>query len=120
MDPLTDYLNSLERIEKLDVKVVLPAHEEVFTNCRERIKQLKEHYEQRLMEILDGLKTESLTAYMLASKIHWNVHYKSWETFPSFQKYLALGETVAHLNILEQRGLVKKSTLGQTILYYIN
>jgi hypothetical protein len=46
---------------------------------------------------------------MLASKVHWNVNYKSWEEFPPFQKYLALGETVAHLNLLKQKGLVKRN-----------
>ncbi len=108
-DPLRDYLNSLERIEKLDVELVLPAHEETFTNHRERIEQLKDHHKQRLIEIMDELKAGSLTAYMLASKVHWNVNYKSWDDFPSFQKYLALGETVAHLNLLEQKGLVRRT-----------
>jgi len=123
MDPLTDYLNSLERIEKLDVEVVLPAHEETFTNHRERIKQLKDHHNQRLMEILDGLEAGSLTAYTLASKVYWNVNYKSWDNFPPFQKHLALGETVAHLNLLEQKGLVKRITasngLGVKHLYQL-
>jgi glyoxylase-like metal-dependent hydrolase (beta-lactamase superfamily II) len=109
MSPLTDYLNSLEKTEKLDVKVVLPAHEGTFTNHRERTKQLKEHHEQRLMEIMEGLKNGSSTAYALTSKIHWNVRYKSWDEFPLFQKYLALGETVAHLNLLEQKGLVRRT-----------
>jgi len=117
MDPLTDYLNSLEKIEKLDVEVVLPAHEETFANHRERIKQLKDHHKQRLMEILDGLKAGSSTAYMLASKVHWNVNYKSWDDFPPFQKYLALGETVAHLNLLEQKGLVKRTKVSNGLRF---
>jgi len=119
-DPLTDYLNSLEKIEKLDVKIVLPAHEETFTNHRERIKQLKDHHEQRLMEIMNRLKHGSFTAYMLVSKVHWNVNYKSWEEFPPFQKYLALGETVAHLNLLEQKRLVRKTEVNQIIFYDVN
>ena len=120
MNPLTDYLNSLEKTEKLDVKVVLPAHEETFTNHRERTKQLKDHHEQRLKEIMDELKAGSSTAYALTSKIHWNVRYKSWDGFPLFQKYLALGETVAHLHLLEQRGLVRRTKVNQTIFYDID
>ena len=108
-DPLTDYLNSLERIEKLDAEVVLPAHEDAFTNHRERIRQLTEHHKQRLTEIIEGLRSMSLTAYVLASKVRWNVNYKSWDAFPPFQKYLALGETVAHLNLLEQKEVVKRT-----------
>jgi len=119
-DPLTDYLKSLEKTEKLDVEVVLPAHEETFTNHRERIAQLKDHHEQRLAEFMDAIKTGSLTAYTLASKVHWNVNYKSWDEFPLFQKYLALGETVAHLNLLEQRGLIRRTKVDQVIFYEIN
>jgi glyoxylase-like metal-dependent hydrolase (beta-lactamase superfamily II) len=120
MDPLTDYLNSLEKIGKLDVKVVLPAHEEIFMNHRERIKQLKEHHRQRLMEIEHALNTGSATAYSLASQVHWNTNCKSWSEFPSFQKYLALGETVAHLNLLEKDGLVEKRRENETIIYRAN
>lgn len=109
MYPLTDYLNSLGKIEKLDVNTVLPAHEEAFTNHRERIEQLRNHHDQRLAEITNGLSASSLTAYTLASKLHWNVNYKSWDEFPVFQKYLAVGETVAHLNLLEQKGLVERT-----------
>jgi glyoxylase-like metal-dependent hydrolase (beta-lactamase superfamily II) len=109
MDPLTDYLHSLEKIEKLDVDIVLPAHEEAFTNHRERIKQLRDHHDQRLAEIINGLRPGRLAAYTLASKIHWNVNYKSWDEFPIFEKYLAVGETVAHLNLLEQKGVVRRT-----------
>jgi glyoxylase-like metal-dependent hydrolase (beta-lactamase superfamily II) len=119
-DPLTDYLRSLEKSQELNVEVVLPAHEETFTNCRERIEQLKDHHRQRLIEIIDKLKTGSSTAYTLTAKVHWNVNYKSWDDFPPFQKYLALGETLAHLNLLEQKGLVKKAKVDQIILYSIN
>jgi glyoxylase-like metal-dependent hydrolase (beta-lactamase superfamily II) len=105
-NPLTDYLNSLDKIDKLDVDVVFPAHEDPFKNDHERIKQLKDHHKQRLSEIMNGLGVAGLTAYALASKVHWNVDYKSWDEFPLFQKYLALGEVVAHLNLLEQKGLV--------------
>jgi glyoxylase-like metal-dependent hydrolase (beta-lactamase superfamily II) len=108
-DPLTDYLNSLDKTEKLEVDVVLPAHEEAFTNHRERIKQLKDHHKQRLTEIMNGLGAGNSTAYALASKVHWNVKYKSWDEFPLFQKYLALGEIAAHLNLLEQKRLVSRT-----------
>ena len=58
---------------------------------------------------MNGLGAGSLTAYALASKVHWNVKYKSWNEFPLFQKYLALGEIAAHLNLLEQKRLVSRT-----------
>jgi len=117
MDPLTDYLNSLAKVEDLDVKFVLPAHEEIFTDHKGRIGQLREHHKRRLTEILERLKTGGSTAYVLASKIHWDVNYKSWDEFPAFQKYLALGEAVAHLNLLEHKGQVKRTKVDQTVFY---
>ncbi len=118
MDPLKDYLDSLDKIEKLKVDIVLPAHEEIFTNYYDRIRQLKEHHRRRLNEILEELeKGENLTAFELASKIRWDVNYKSWEDFPPFQKYLALGETVAHLNILEKDGMINKNKVDGTFFY---
>jgi glyoxylase-like metal-dependent hydrolase (beta-lactamase superfamily II) len=117
-NPLEDYLKSLEKVEGLNVKVVLPAHEKPFTDLGGRVRQLKNHHEKRLKEILTLLlKNGSLTPYRLASMVSWNVKYKSWDTFPPFQKYLALGETLSHLTFLEKKGLVKKNVFNQKTLY---
>ncbi len=114
MDPLTDYLESLEKVANLDIDVVLPGHEEHFTNPKKRIKQLRDHHEQRLMEITEELKDGKATSYVLASRINWDVKYRSWNDFPTFQKYLALGETIAHLNLLKNRGIVQESHTNKT------
>lgn len=118
MSPLADYLRSLEKTERLDVEFVLPAHEEIFKNHIERIEQLKAHHKERLTQLIDELKRGDSTACRLASVVHWNVDYKSWEEFPRFQKYLALGETVAHLNLLEQENLVEKTRVGKVYHYH--
>ncbi len=120
MNPLADYLNSLKKIEKLDIEVVLPAHEETFINHCERIKQLQDHHNQRLMEILTSSNSRRFTAYMKASQVHWNINYKSWNTFLPFQKYLALGETIAHLYFLEKKQLIKRTMVDQVLYYSIN
>jgi len=117
MDPLTDYLNSLKKIKKLNVKVVFPAHEEVFRNYLERITQLEVHHKRRLEEIVIKLEEARLTAYMLASRLQWDISYESWNQFPPFQKYLAFGEALAHLKILERRRLVQKVEVDDIIFY---
>jgi glyoxylase-like metal-dependent hydrolase (beta-lactamase superfamily II) len=117
--PLDNYFNSLEKIEKFDLKAILPAHEDVFTNHSERINQLKEHYKERALEILTKLQTQKLTAYQIASRLHWNIHYSSWEEFPAFQKYLAVGETLAHLKFLENQNKVKRDKQQETIFYHV-
>jgi len=115
---LAEYLDSLEKVRKLDMDVVLPSHEELFKDHRKRINELKEHHRLRAMEILSEIQTQGLTAYQIASRIHWDVEYSSWDRFPLFQKYLAVGETLAHLKFLEEQGQVKKNRQAETILYH--
>jgi glyoxylase-like metal-dependent hydrolase (beta-lactamase superfamily II) len=116
-NPLADYLDSLKKVEKLNVDVVLPGHQEVFTNHRKRIRELEEHLRSRMMELLAEIKRQELTAYQIASRIHWNVGYLSWDRFPLFQKFLATGETLAHLKFLEEQGQVKKAKRTKTTVY---
>ena len=117
-DALTDYLDSLDKVGKLDVDVVLPAHEELFKNHRKRIDELQKHHRLRATEILSEIKTQGLTAYQIASRIHWDIEYASWDRFPLFQKFLAVGETLAHLKFLDEQNQVKKSKRAETILYH--
>lgn len=116
-NPLADYLNSLEKVEKLDVDVVLPGHQEPFTNHRKRIRELEGHLRSRTMEVLSELKRQELTAYQIASRVHWSVDYSSWDRFPLFQKFLATGETLAHLKFLEEQSQVRKAKRAKKTFY---
>jgi len=119
MNPLKDYFESLQKITEVEVESSLPAHEQAFTGLKERVRQLKKHHEMRLMGFITELRHGSLTAYTLASKSHWDVKYRSWDDFPVFHKYLALGETLAHLTFLENKGLIERTRTGQLISYHL-
>ena len=118
-NPLAEYLTSLEKVGKLDVDVVLPGHGELFKDHRKRIKELEDHHKSRAMEMLSELelRTQRLTAYQIASRIHWDVDFPSWDRFPAFQKFLAVGETLAHLKFLEEQNQVRKVKQGKALLY---
>jgi glyoxylase-like metal-dependent hydrolase (beta-lactamase superfamily II) len=58
-DPLKEYLNSLEKIYKLDIELVLPGHRGIIRNCKERIRELKDHHAKRLEEIVSILRKGS-------------------------------------------------------------
>jgi len=116
-NPLAEYLNSLEKVGKLDVDAVFPGHGELFTDHRKRIRELEDHHRLRAMEILSELQTQRLTAYQIASRIHWDVNFLSWDKFPAFQKFLAVGETLAHLKFLEERNEVGKVEERGALLY---
>lgn len=115
--PLSDYFRSLKKIKDLDVNLVLPGHGNVFKNHRKRSDQLLNHHKERLKETESSLKGKKLSAYQLAPKISWDVNYHSWEKFPVFQKWLATGETLAHLKFLEDQNKVEGVFENGLVLY---
>jgi glyoxylase-like metal-dependent hydrolase (beta-lactamase superfamily II) len=105
-DSLGDYLESLEKVAKLDVELALPGHRTAIEDCRGRIEELKEHHRRRLAEVMAILANRSATAYEVASKMTWDIVAKSWQDFPVVQKWFAVSEASAHLFYLEQRDKV--------------
>ena len=116
-DPLGEYLANLEKVYSLDVELVLPGHRNIWNDHRGRIKELHEHHQARLKEALAALEDGGKTAFQVAPYISWDIEYRSWERFPAGQKWFAVGETLAHLKYLEEKGLVRKETQENRILF---
>jgi len=116
-DSLGDYLESLDKVAKLDVELVLPGHRTSFADCRGRIAELKEHHRHRLDEVLEILTGWRGTAYQVASKMTWDIVAKSWEDFPVVQKWFAVSEAAAHLFYLERRGKIVFEERDGLLLY---
>jgi glyoxylase-like metal-dependent hydrolase (beta-lactamase superfamily II) len=119
-DPLKEYLESLEKVYKLDIEVVLPGHRGIIRNCKERIRELKDHHEKRLEEIVSILRKVGQNAFEVASQMSWDVIYEAWDTFPVSQKWFATGEAIAHLKYLEEKKRIRKETEGQKIVFSLN
>lgn len=106
---LKDYLESLERINQLEVKLTLPGHREFAGDIHERIAVLKEHHRIRLAEIGDAVAAKpGCTAYEVAGCISWSSRGRSWEDFPPNQRWFAMGETLSHIVWLGQQGYLRK------------
>ncbi|HEY0494048.1 MAG TPA: MBL fold metallo-hydrolase, partial [Candidatus Dormibacteraeota bacterium] len=106
-DPLTDYLASLEKIGRLDVGLVLPAHGDPFEDHRGRIASIVEHHRER-KDALVGLAGGSpRTGWELAGSLFKGVMERN-----VFQQRLALQETLAHCQSLAQEGRIKKEIGG--------
>jgi glyoxylase-like metal-dependent hydrolase (beta-lactamase superfamily II) len=116
VNPLKLYLSSLEKIEDLDVELVLPGHGSPFRNLRGRIEQLKEHHRIRAGEILEILKNGIQNAYQIASQMSWDVP-EPWDQFPSSQKWFAGGEALAHVKYLEEEGQVQRHIQDGIIVF---
>jgi glyoxylase-like metal-dependent hydrolase (beta-lactamase superfamily II) len=116
-DPLGDYLNSLETVDRLEVETVLPSHEYIFSDLRKRVQEIKKHHEQRLNECLSVLEDNNegrvaMSGYQVASKLHW--YSGAWEKLGAWERRAALMETLAHLEYLKRKGKVTEiSELGE-------
>ncbi|RLC70753.1 MAG: MBL fold metallo-hydrolase [Chloroflexi bacterium] len=118
MNPLKEYLESLDKLYRLEVKLVLPGHGRIFRNHRRRIRELKHHHQVRAKEILHLLLTYGeQTAYQVASRMSWELNYRSWQEFPPSQKWFAFGEALSHLAYLEERGMVGRRKAERVLFY---
>ncbi|MFI9046241.1 MBL fold metallo-hydrolase [Streptomyces sp. NPDC053427] len=100
IDPLGDYLDSLERIGRLAPAEVLPAHQHAFSDAGGRVRELIAHHEERLSG-LRALLREPLTAWQLAESMEWN---RPWDQIPYGSRNIAVSEAEAHLRRLVKLG----------------
>ena len=106
-NPLEEYFDSLDKVSKLDIELVLPGHRTLFRNCRERIQELKQHHQKRLDEIISILEKGDMDAFRVASEMSWDILCDSWDLFPVSQKWFATGEAIAHLKYLKEKGIIR-------------
>lgn len=96
-DRLGTYLESLARIEKMDIGLTYPAHVSVLERGSLRARQIALHHERRLGAMLHELRSGPANAWEIVERI-FRPHLSPLE------QRLALSETVAHLVYLERRG----------------
>ena len=111
---------SLEKVYELDIELVLPGHRSISRNCRERIQELKHHHEKRFDEVISILERGSKNAFRVASQMSWDILYDSWDLFPISQKWFAIGEAIAHLKYLEEKGIIRKEMRGKKRVFSLN
>ncbi|OPY89851.1 MAG: putative metallo-hydrolase YflN [Syntrophaceae bacterium PtaU1.Bin231] len=116
-DSLKSYLASLEKVNALDVELVLPGHRRLVHDLPGRVKELQEHHRARLNEVLVALGDGEKNVLQIAPHISWDISAKTWEEFPPPQKWFAFGETMAHVKYLEHQGKVKCRNRNGTNTY---
>ncbi|MFE9063546.1 MBL fold metallo-hydrolase [Streptomyces violaceusniger] len=114
IDPLGDYLDSLERVAALAPAEVLPAHQYAFTDAPARVRALLSHHEERLAG-LRALLTTPLTPWQLAESMEWN---RPWEQIPYGSRNIAVSEAEAHLRRLVKLGRAEAVPGSDPVTYH--
>lgn len=114
------YLKSLERVDRLDIDLLMPGHQDLIYNHHRRISELKAHHEARCREILNMLQTGSMTVFDIAAGMTWDIGIDNWEDFPMVQKWFAFGEAMAHVIYLEGINLLQRTANGKVFSFSIN
>jgi glyoxylase-like metal-dependent hydrolase (beta-lactamase superfamily II) len=110
-DPLGDFFESLERVERLDPQVVLPGHGRPFADGAERARVTGRHHERRLGAILQVVRRSACTADRITEEIFTG-------NLLNFQRRLAFGEALAHIHYLRLRGEIERFRADDGTLMY--
>ena len=103
VNPLADFLGALARVRDLDVTEVLPAHEWRFRGLRARVDELVAHHDARLREVETVLRQHpGSTCWEVTHRLTWS---RPWAEVRGYMRRAAVGETLAHLSLMESRGL---------------
>ncbi|MER6001975.1 MBL fold metallo-hydrolase [Nonomuraea angiospora] len=107
VDPLGDFLDSLDRVADLGPLDALPAHEWIFPDVAARAVQIRHHHDEKLVRLraLLAQRPEPLTIWEVAAMMTWN---RPWDDLSPMLKGMAAGEAAAHLRALEARGEVHR------------
>ncbi len=96
---LKEYLASLEKIEKLEISMVLPGHGEEVCDVEGLIQKIFTHHKERMDRVLFSLSKGDKTPFEIAMDLFPGV--------PPFEVFLGISEAVGHLDILKEKGIVK-------------
>lgn len=124
-DSLGSYLDSLVKIARLPVEFVCMGHGFVDPKAQaaglhERITWLLSHHQQRLAEIVLRIANQAgMTGTELAKAITWNIPHETWEEIPVIQRWIIVGETLAHLDHLVAEGRIRREWVEDAHRYFM-
>lgn len=98
-DALGDYLASLERVGRLDIEHIYPAHGEPFSGHRQWIRETIAHHARRCDEIIAAVADGANTAHEIVSRL-WT------RPLEPIHHHFAVFEVLAHLEYMQRQGRI--------------
>lgn len=119
-DALAKYLDSLTKVAEVADAIAdlegLPGHEYRYAGIRARAEELIGHHEERLAELVEIVRDQpGVTTWEISQRLTWT---RPWTTFRFPERRAALGEAVSHVELLQQRGVVRTDP-GETNRWHL-
>lgn len=96
---LKEYLNSLEKVERLDISIIFPGHGDDIDDTKGLIRNIFAHHQQRMEHVLASISKDEKTPFEIAMDLFPGI--------PSFEIFLGISEALGHLEILREKGMVR-------------
>jgi glyoxylase-like metal-dependent hydrolase (beta-lactamase superfamily II) len=116
--PLADFLTSLAKVRRLPDALLLPAHGPVAGSVHERIGELLDHHEQRFAAVAAALDKGATTAAEVATHLGWTRRARALADLDVFNRYLAIAETLAHLDVMSARGWITRALQADGSIWF--
>ncbi len=115
--PLSDYLSSLHLVRTMPDAVLLPAHGPATQSVHARVDELLNHHEERLDACFAALEAGADSAFAVADRLDWTRRRRALGDMDPFNQMLAIVETAAHLDVLAERGRVRRAEVDGRVFY---
>lgn len=110
-DPLGRYLQSLESLETLKVRMALPGHKTVIQDWRGRLAELRAHHAARLEHTLSAVG-DGATVFEASLQVFQS------QRFSPHEWRFAMAETLAHLEVLRLRGAIQQTQRADGVWWF--
>jgi glyoxylase-like metal-dependent hydrolase (beta-lactamase superfamily II) len=102
--PLGAYLDSLKLVRGLPDRRLLPAHGPVTPSVHARVDELLVHHGTRLRDVQEAVEAGAVTAAEAALRLPWTRRGRRFDELDLLGRYLAVTESLAHLDVLAVAG----------------
>jgi glyoxylase-like metal-dependent hydrolase (beta-lactamase superfamily II) len=116
-NPLGDFLGSLLKVREMPDLRLLPAHGPAGMSSHARVDELLAHHDLRLELCREAVAAGAATAYDVAVRLTWTRHERRLDELDVFNTALASMETMAHLDLLARRGVLRREVTEGTATY---
>ena len=119
-NPLADHFQSLARIRKMDVKLLLPGHGSPFSDHRKRIDSLQAHHQRRSEATRAALGEDGKDAYEVTLALDGLLLDRDPpDTLTPIRRFIHTRHTFAYLQHLTVQGWARKEHHHGRVLFFL-